>query len=86
MSSPPAFQASDGLLLVDPQNDFCPGGSLAVADGDAVMPVLSTWADAAERAGLPIFASRDWHPAKTTHFAGIRGRLAAALRHGQPWR
>jgi nicotinamidase/pyrazinamidase len=68
MSSPPAFQAGDGLLLVDAQNDFCPGGSLAVADGDAVMPVLSAWADAAERAGIPIFASRDWHPAKTTHF------------------
>ena len=30
---------SDALLLVDVQNDFCPGGALAVADGDAVVPV-----------------------------------------------
>jgi nicotinamidase/pyrazinamidase len=54
--------------MVDPQNDFCPGGSLGVAEGDAVMPVLSAWGDAAERAGIPIFVSRDWHPATTTHF------------------
>src|SRR6266852_333441 len=68
MSTPPSFQVGDGLLLVDPQNDFCPGGSLAVADGDAVMPVLNAWAAAAERAGVPIFVSRDWHPPSTTHF------------------
>ncbi len=68
MSSDPSFQVGDALLLVDPQNDFCPGGSLAVAEGDAVMPVLNAWAAAAERAGAPIFVSRDWHPATTTHF------------------
>jgi nicotinamidase/pyrazinamidase len=73
MSSSPSFRVGDGLLLVDPQNDFCPGGSLAVADGDAVMPVLSTWADAAERAGIPIFVSRDWHPPRTTHFKEYGG-------------
>jgi nicotinamidase/pyrazinamidase len=68
MSEIPPFQAGDGLLLVDPQNDFCPGGSLAVAEGDAVMPVLSAWAAAATRAGVPVFVSRDWHPPNTTHF------------------
>jgi nicotinamidase/pyrazinamidase len=68
MSASPSLQVGDGLLLVDPQNDFCPGGSLPVTDGDAVMPVLNTWATAAERAGVPIFVSRDWHPARTTHF------------------
>ncbi len=73
MSSPPRFEPGDGLLLVDPQNDFCPGGSLAVADGDAVMPVLSAWASAAERANLPIFVSRDWHPRTTTHFKQYGG-------------
>jgi nicotinamidase/pyrazinamidase len=62
------FQPGDALLLVDPQNDFCPGGSLAVPEGDAVMPVLNAWAEAAQRAGVPIFVSRDWHPPKTTHF------------------
>src|SRR5215471_11061058 len=67
------FDAGDALLLVDLQNDFCPGGSLAVADGDRVMAVLSDWATAAQRAGVPIFVSRDWHPPKTTHFKELGG-------------
>jgi nicotinamidase/pyrazinamidase len=73
MPTAPSFQVGDGLLLVDPQNDFCPGGSLPVATGDAVMPVLNAWAAAAERAGAPIFVSRDWHPARTTHFKDFGG-------------
>ena len=73
MSTPPAFRAGDALLLVDPQNDFCPGGSLAVADGDLVMPVLTEWAAAAERDGAPIYVSRDWHPPRTTHFKEYGG-------------
>jgi|SRR5579864_874541 len=73
MSTPPHFEPGDGLLLVDPQNDFCPGGSLPVLDGDAVMPVLSAWAAAAERQAIPIFVSRDWHPARTTHFKEYGG-------------
>ncbi|MDQ6674689.1 MAG: isochorismatase family protein [Chloroflexota bacterium] len=73
MPNPPSLQVGDGLLLVDPQNDFCPGGSLPVANGDAVMPVLNAWAAAAQRAGVPIFVSRDWHPARTTHFTNYGG-------------
>src|SRR5712691_4266745 len=73
MSTVPSFQVDDGLLLVDPQNDFCPGGSLAVADGDAVMPVLTDWATAAANSGVPIYVSRDWHPLKTTHFKEYGG-------------
>lgn len=69
----PAFQPGDALLLVDPQNDFCPGGSLPVAEGDRVMPVLSAWAAAAQRAGVAVFVSRDWHPPKTTHFREFGG-------------
>jgi nicotinamidase/pyrazinamidase len=69
----PEFRSGDALLLVDPQNDFCPGGSLGVPDGDAVMPVLNAWAEAAERARLPIFVTRDWHPPRTTHFRKYGG-------------
>jgi nicotinamidase/pyrazinamidase len=69
----PSLQVGDALLLVDPQNDFCPGGSLPVPDGDAVMPVLNQWADAAHAAGVPIFISRDWHPPRTTHFTSFGG-------------
>jgi nicotinamidase/pyrazinamidase len=70
---PTTFAAGDGLLLVDPQNDFCPGGSLPVVGGDRVMPILSDWAAAAQRAGVPIFVSRDWHPQRTTHFKEFGG-------------
>jgi nicotinamidase/pyrazinamidase len=69
----PAFQPGDALLLVDPQNDFCPGGSLAVPEGDQVMPVLNAWAAAAETAGANVFVSRDWHPPRTTHFKDFGG-------------
>ncbi len=74
MATSPSFQAGDGLLLVDPQNDFCPGGSLGVPDGDAVIPVLNAWTTAAQHAGAPIFVSRDWHPPVTTHFKDGGGR------------
>src|SRR6478672_4415303 len=63
----------DLLLIVDVQNDFCPGGSLAVADGDAVVPVLSRYAAAFAAAGRPVIATRDWHPAHTTHFQQYGG-------------
>ena len=56
------------LLLVDVQNDFCPGGALAVPEGDKVVPVLNKVAERFARAGRPVIASRDWHPAETTHF------------------
>jgi nicotinamidase/pyrazinamidase len=60
--------SKDALIVVDVQNDFCPGGTLAVADGDQVVPVLNRYIDQFIKAGLPIFATRDWHPDKTSHF------------------
>jgi nicotinamidase/pyrazinamidase len=55
-------QPGDALLLVDVQNDFLPGGSLAVPAGDEVIPVLNRYIEAFSKASLPIYASRDWHP------------------------
>jgi nicotinamidase/pyrazinamidase len=69
----PELRRGDALLLVDPQNDFCPGGSLAVPDGDAVMPILNAWLEAAGQADVPIFVSRDWHPPRTSHFTDFGG-------------
>jgi nicotinamidase/pyrazinamidase len=60
--------SKDALIMVDVQNDFCPGGTLAVEDGDRVVPVLNRYIDRFSKAGLPIFATRDWHPPKTSHF------------------
>jgi nicotinamidase/pyrazinamidase len=61
------------LIIVDVQNDFCPGGALAVAEGDGVVAPLNRYIDRFAGAGLPIFASRDWHPEKTTHFKDFGG-------------
>lgn len=68
-----ALQTADALLLVDVQNDFCPGGALAIADGDAVVPVLNRWLGAAARAGIPVYASRDWHPLHHPSFTSQGG-------------
>ena len=57
--------STTALLVIDVQNDFCPGGALAVADGDAVVPLIN--------ALLGDFAVRvftqDWHPAEHSSFA-----------------
>jgi nicotinamidase/pyrazinamidase len=58
----------DALLIVDVQNDFCPGGSLAVNGGDEVVPILNRWIERAHAAGIPVFASRDWHPPNHVSF------------------
>ena len=56
------FEQDDMLLLVDVQKDFCPGGKLAVEHGDAILPELNRWIAHARDAGVPVYASRDWHP------------------------
>jgi nicotinamidase/pyrazinamidase len=61
------------LLVVDVQNDFCPGGSLAVAHGDEVVPPLNKLIEEFLEHGEPVFKSRDWHPEKTKHFAAFGG-------------
>jgi nicotinamidase/pyrazinamidase len=66
---------TDALIVVDVQNDFCSGGSLAVPDGDEVVPVLNEYMARATDAGIPIFATRDWHPEHTRHF----------VTEGGPW-
>ena len=63
----------EALLVVDVQNDFCPGGSLALPEGDEVIPVLNRYLQAFQSAQLPIFVSRDWHPSVTKHFKAYGG-------------
>ena len=84
-------QPGDALLIVDVQNDFLPGGSLAVPRGDEVVPVLNCYLQIF--AALPVYATRDWHPERHCSFraqggiwpphcvAGTRGaEFAAALQ------
>ncbi|MGM0525780.1 MAG: isochorismatase family protein [Pseudomonadota bacterium] len=56
------FEQGDALIVVDVQNDFCPGGKLALDEGDEVVPIINAMMAQAKQAGIPIFASRDWHP------------------------
>lgn len=82
----------DALVIVDVQNDFLPGGNLAVPSGDEVIPALNQAIALFTRLSLPIYATRDWHPANHVSFkaqggiwpphciAGSKGaELAAAL-------
>lgn len=69
------LQRGDGVLAVDVQWDFCPGGHLPVPDGQQVVPVLNEWIAAALNRNLPVYASRDWHP---------KGHVSFKERGG-PW-
>ncbi len=68
------MKKGDGLFVLDVQNDFCPGGALPIAGGDAVVPVLNTWLDAARQKGLSVYASRDWHPLRHISFQEEGGK------------
>jgi len=68
-----ALNHADALVIVDVQNDFAPGGSLAVPHGDEVVPVLNRYVEAFDAAGLPVFATRDWHPADHCSFKARGG-------------
>ncbi|MDO8206697.1 MAG: isochorismatase family protein [Gallionella sp.] len=87
------LQPGDALLVTDVQNDFLPGGSLAVPRGDEVVPVLNRYLKIFTARNLPVFATRDWHPEHHCSFrtqggiwpphcvAGTRGaEFAAALQ------
>jgi nicotinamidase/pyrazinamidase len=70
-----AFEPGDALIIVDVQNDFCPGGALAIENGGEVVAVLNRWIAAAIAKRVPIYASRDWHPVGHISFA----------QQGGPW-
>ena len=61
------------LIVVDVQNDFCPGGALAVAEGDKVVAPLNKLIEEFLERGEPVFKSRDWHPEQTKHFTAYGG-------------
>lgn len=72
----------EALLVVDVQNDFCPGGALAVPDGDAVVAGINSFLR--QRQPRYVYASRDWHPRQTRHFAEFGGRWPPhCLQHSQ---
>lgn len=60
--NPIALTPADALIIVDLQNDFLPGGSLGVPQGDKVIAPIAQLIALYQAHGLPIYASRDWHP------------------------
>lgn len=69
------LDSGDALIIVDMQNDFLTGGSLAVPTGDEVIPILNRYIARFHTPGLRIFATRDWHPPDHVSF----------LQQGGPW-
>lgn len=57
--------AEEALIVIDVQNDFCPGGALAVEDGDAIVPIVNRMIQAAPH----VILTQDWHPAGHSSFA-----------------
>src|SRR5579884_922711 len=80
----PRELADAALILVDVQNDFCPGGALAVPEGNRVVPPLNREIARFEQAHRPVIASRDWHPAETTHFKSGGGPWPPHCVAGEP--
>ena len=68
------------LIVVDVQNDFCPGGALAVPDGDAVVDTVNRMASEASF----VVATRDWHPPDHGSFAAHGGRWPVHCVQGTP--
>jgi nicotinamidase/pyrazinamidase len=70
----------DALIVVDAQNDFCPGGALAVPEGDAVIEPINRLAEQ-----MPfVVATRDWHPPDHLSFAERGGPWPAHCVKGTP--
>ncbi|MDD5320835.1 MAG: isochorismatase family protein [Methylococcales bacterium] len=65
----------DALLVIDIQNDFLPGGSLAVPEGGQIIPAVNAYIDEFIKRQLPVFATRDWHPSNHCSF----------IQQGGPW-
>ena len=79
-----ALGPGDALLAVDVQNDFLPGGTLAVAGGDAVVPALNRYFKLAQKRHLRVYASRDWHPREHCSFVAQGGPWPPHCVAGSP--
>jgi nicotinamidase/pyrazinamidase len=67
---PIELQPTDALLVIDVQNDFMPGGALAVTDGDAIVPLISTIAKKFDH----VILTQDWHPTQHISFASTHNK------------
>jgi len=74
----------DALLIIDPQNDFLPGGSLAVPHSGEILAVINRYLDIFRERGLPVYATRDWHPENHCSFKEQGGPWPPHCVQGTP--
>jgi nicotinamidase/pyrazinamidase len=67
---PLTIQPTDALLVIDVQNDFMPGGALAIADGNSIIPLINTLAKKFDH----VILTQDWHPPQHISFASTHGK------------
>ncbi len=67
------MKSKKALLVVDVQNDFCPGGALGVKEADKIIANINKYIEIFIEHKSPIIFTRDWHPKKTTHFKKFGG-------------
>ncbi len=70
------------LIIIDIQNDFCPGGPMAVREGDHTVAVANRYARAFHEKGECVVALQDWHPANHGSFASVSGEPVYTRRAG----
>lgn len=75
---------TDALLILDLQNDFCVGGSVAIAGGHTVAAQMAKAAAYFAAAGIPIYATQDWHPADHASFRTKGGPWPPHCVQGTP--
>ncbi len=76
------LKPGDALIVLDVQRDFCAGGALEVPDADRIVPVVNGLIVEATTAGVPIVASRDWHPPGHASFREAGGPWPAHCVRG----
>jgi nicotinamidase/pyrazinamidase len=64
---------NDALIIVDVQNDFCPGGALAVPEGDQIVPIINKYIGKFVSKNALVVATRDWHPKNHVSFKEYGG-------------
>jgi nicotinamidase/pyrazinamidase len=79
-----SLKLKKALLVVDVQNDFCPGGALGIHGGHKIIPILNKYIEFFEKENLPIFVTRDWHPKVTKHFNQFGGVWPKHCVEGSP--
>jgi nicotinamidase/pyrazinamidase len=77
-------KSKKALLVVDVQNDFCPGGALGIHGGDKIIPNINECIKVFEQEHLPIIVTRDWHPKVTKHFKQFGGIWPEHCVEGSP--